>query len=114
MKKTYYISGFQFHKQGKKVQLSTSMLWRHTRGSSCTASLIVNPSTRWSLSGHLHALAAVSPGKTPEPTEHSAGWIPNSYWTFRRKEKSPVPLGIWILHYLNCSLFQGCTIISKI
>lgn len=48
MKKTYYISGFQFHKQGKKVQLSTSTLWRHTGGSRCTASLIANPSTRWS------------------------------------------------------------------
>jgi len=61
------------------------------------------------LDGHLHALAALPPGKTPEPTEHSAGWVPKSYWTFRRKENSPVPLGVRILHHLNCSLFQGCT-----
>jgi hypothetical protein len=108
MKKTYYISGFQFHKQGKNIQLSTSMLRRHKGGSSCTASLTVNPSTRWRLSGHLHALAALPPGKTPEPTEHSAGWVQNSYWTFRRKNKSPIPLGNQILHHLTCSLLQGC------
>jgi hypothetical protein len=74
------------------------MLWRHTGGSSCMASLIVNPSTRQRLSGHLHALAAAPPGKTTESTEHSTGWVPNSYWTFRRKKNLPSLLG-----------FESCT-----
>jgi hypothetical protein len=41
------------------------------------------------VSGHLHALAALSPGKErPGPSDQEVGWIPGPVWAIRRSENS--------------------------
>jgi hypothetical protein len=65
------------------------------------------------VSGQLHALAALPPGKeSPEPFDQEAGWFPEPVWTFWRTESSLALAGNGTLYCPPCSLVTRLTTLS--
>ena len=63
------------------------------KGRRCIAQVILNHDVD-GVMGHLHASAALLWERAQAPIEQEAGWTPELFWAFWKREKSLIPAGI--------------------